>query len=131
MFGLTLAIFYHLANGIRHLVWDAGHGFDVEDRQRHGRRWSSPSPSPPPLAVWVHRRHDGSALMASYRTPLGRARGLGSAKHGVGALDRRAGHRHRPGPAGALGASSACLRLAAGDYDGAVAWLARRRSTPS
>jgi succinate dehydrogenase / fumarate reductase, cytochrome b subunit len=27
LFGLTLAIFYHLAHGIRHLVWDAGLGF--------------------------------------------------------------------------------------------------------
>ncbi|HEY8521250.1 MAG TPA: succinate dehydrogenase, cytochrome b556 subunit [Gammaproteobacteria bacterium] len=24
----TLAFFYHLANGIRHLVWDTGHGFE-------------------------------------------------------------------------------------------------------
>jgi succinate dehydrogenase / fumarate reductase cytochrome b subunit len=30
MFGLTLCIFYHLANGIRHLVWDAGHGLDIK-----------------------------------------------------------------------------------------------------
>jgi succinate dehydrogenase / fumarate reductase cytochrome b subunit len=30
MFGLTLAAFYHLANGVRHLVWDAGHGLDVK-----------------------------------------------------------------------------------------------------
>jgi succinate dehydrogenase / fumarate reductase cytochrome b subunit len=29
MFGLTLSFFYHLANGIRHLVWDAGHGFEI------------------------------------------------------------------------------------------------------
>jgi succinate dehydrogenase / fumarate reductase cytochrome b subunit len=27
LFGLTLAIFYHLAHGVRHLVWDAGLGF--------------------------------------------------------------------------------------------------------
>jgi succinate dehydrogenase / fumarate reductase cytochrome b subunit len=27
LFGLTLSLFYHLANGIRHLVWDAGYGF--------------------------------------------------------------------------------------------------------
>jgi succinate dehydrogenase / fumarate reductase cytochrome b subunit len=25
--GLTLAVFYHLANGIRHLFWDMGYGF--------------------------------------------------------------------------------------------------------
>jgi succinate dehydrogenase / fumarate reductase cytochrome b subunit len=28
LLGLTAAIFYHTANGIRHLVWDAGKGFD-------------------------------------------------------------------------------------------------------
>ena len=27
LFGLTVSIFYHLASGIRHLVWDAGYGF--------------------------------------------------------------------------------------------------------
>ena len=26
-FLLTLCVFYHLANGVRHLVWDAGYGF--------------------------------------------------------------------------------------------------------
>jgi succinate dehydrogenase / fumarate reductase cytochrome b subunit len=30
MFGLTVAFFYHLANGVRHLVWDSGHGLDVK-----------------------------------------------------------------------------------------------------
>ena len=30
MFGLSVSFFYHLANGIRHLVWDAGHGLDVK-----------------------------------------------------------------------------------------------------
>lgn len=28
LLGLTAAIFYHTANGIRHLVWDAGAAFD-------------------------------------------------------------------------------------------------------
>lgn len=28
LFGLTFAIFYHLANGIRHLAWDQGKGFE-------------------------------------------------------------------------------------------------------
>jgi succinate dehydrogenase / fumarate reductase, cytochrome b subunit len=27
--GWTFAFFFHLANGIRHLVWDTGHGFDL------------------------------------------------------------------------------------------------------
>ena len=30
MFGLTLSFFYHLANGVRHLVWDAGRGFNIK-----------------------------------------------------------------------------------------------------
>ena len=28
MFGLTVSIFYHLAAGLRHLVWDSGAGFE-------------------------------------------------------------------------------------------------------
>ena len=27
LFGLTVSVFYHLAAGLRHLVWDAGRGF--------------------------------------------------------------------------------------------------------
>jgi succinate dehydrogenase cytochrome b subunit len=27
LIGLTLCVFYHMANGVRHLVWDAGYGF--------------------------------------------------------------------------------------------------------
>ena len=30
LFGLTVSLFYHLANGIRHLTWDAGKGFEVK-----------------------------------------------------------------------------------------------------
>jgi succinate dehydrogenase / fumarate reductase cytochrome b subunit len=30
MFGLSVSGFYHLANGIRHLIWDFGHGLDVK-----------------------------------------------------------------------------------------------------
>jgi succinate dehydrogenase / fumarate reductase cytochrome b subunit len=33
----TLAVFwYHLCNGIRHLVWDAGFGFDLRAARRSG-----------------------------------------------------------------------------------------------
>lgn len=28
LFGLTVSLFYHLANGVRHLWWDAGKGFE-------------------------------------------------------------------------------------------------------
>jgi succinate dehydrogenase / fumarate reductase cytochrome b subunit len=27
LFGITVSLFYHLAAGIRHLVWDSGRGF--------------------------------------------------------------------------------------------------------
>ena len=30
MLGLTASFFYHLANGIRHLVWDLGRGLEVK-----------------------------------------------------------------------------------------------------
>ena len=29
LIGWAYALFFHLCNGIRHLVWDAGHGFDI------------------------------------------------------------------------------------------------------
>ncbi len=29
LFGWTLALFYHLCNGVRHLLWDAGWGFEM------------------------------------------------------------------------------------------------------
>lgn len=30
MFGWTVAFFYHLSNGIRHLMWDIGYGLELE-----------------------------------------------------------------------------------------------------
>ena len=30
LFGLTVSLYYHLCNGIRHLFWDVGYGFKVE-----------------------------------------------------------------------------------------------------
>ena len=29
LFGWTVALFYHLCNGVRHLLWDAGWGFEI------------------------------------------------------------------------------------------------------
>ena len=31
LFGWTLSLYYHLVNGIRHLLWDTGWGFKVKD----------------------------------------------------------------------------------------------------
>ena len=36
MFGFTWAIFYHLCNGIRHLFWDAGMGFELPTMRKTG-----------------------------------------------------------------------------------------------
>jgi len=36
LFGWTWAFFYHLCNGIRHLAWDAGYGFDLKTVYRTG-----------------------------------------------------------------------------------------------
>lgn len=34
--GWSFAVFYHLCNGIRHLFWDAGRGFEIETFTRTG-----------------------------------------------------------------------------------------------
>jgi succinate dehydrogenase / fumarate reductase cytochrome b subunit len=34
--GWLFSMFYHLCNGIRHLFWDAGYGFDLKDAYRSG-----------------------------------------------------------------------------------------------
>ncbi len=30
LLGLIACVFYHLANGIRHMIWDLGYGFDLK-----------------------------------------------------------------------------------------------------
>jgi succinate dehydrogenase / fumarate reductase cytochrome b subunit len=41
LFGWTFALFYHLCNGIRHLMWDAGWGFEIKTVYQTG------------YAVWI------------------------------------------------------------------------------
>ncbi len=36
LFGWSFALFYHLSNGIRHLAWDLGYGFEMETLTRTG-----------------------------------------------------------------------------------------------
>lgn len=36
LFGFTLSLMMHLAHGIRHLIWDAGSGYDIHK----GRTWN-------------------------------------------------------------------------------------------
>lgn len=34
-FGLTWSLVYHFLNGVRHLAWDMGYGFDKRDSERN------------------------------------------------------------------------------------------------
>jgi succinate dehydrogenase / fumarate reductase cytochrome b subunit len=36
LWGFTFAVFYHLGNGVRHLAWDFGWGFEMEQLQKTG-----------------------------------------------------------------------------------------------
>ncbi len=36
LLGWSWALFYHLANGIRHMVWDTGHGFELDTLELTG-----------------------------------------------------------------------------------------------
>jgi succinate dehydrogenase / fumarate reductase, cytochrome b subunit len=36
LLGWTLSLFYHLCNGIRHLIWDTGRGLDLPTAYRSG-----------------------------------------------------------------------------------------------
>ena len=38
LLGWTAALFYHLCNGLRHLMWDAGCGFEL--RQAYASGWA-------------------------------------------------------------------------------------------
>ena len=36
LFGFSISLVYHLLNGIRHLLWDIGWGFDIADVYKSG-----------------------------------------------------------------------------------------------
>lgn len=37
LFGWTVALFFHLVNGIRHLFWDAGWGYEIPEAYASGK----------------------------------------------------------------------------------------------
>lgn len=37
LFGWTGALFFHLCNGVRHLFWDVGRGYEKADADKSGR----------------------------------------------------------------------------------------------
>jgi succinate dehydrogenase / fumarate reductase cytochrome b subunit len=50
LFGWTFSFFYHLLNGVRHLFWDAGYGF--ERARRHMSGWIAVAGAAG-LTVWL------------------------------------------------------------------------------
>lgn len=36
LIGIVFSLFYHLTNGVRHLLWDAGYGLDLKTTYRSG-----------------------------------------------------------------------------------------------
>jgi succinate dehydrogenase / fumarate reductase cytochrome b subunit len=36
LFGWSFSLFFHLCNGIRHLAWDAGYGFELKEAYASG-----------------------------------------------------------------------------------------------
>ena len=36
IFVIVMGLYYHLFNGIRHLAWDAGHGYKIETVTKSG-----------------------------------------------------------------------------------------------
>ncbi len=111
LFGWTFALFFHLANGIRHLFWDAGIGFELKTVYASG--WTVVAVA---TALTLISFIAGLAAlgdfdaagrkdlrkMTDHRTALGRARGLGSAKEGRGPLVGSAGDGAAADPSGHL-----------------------------
>ena len=85
LFGWTLALFFHFFAGIRHLVWDAGYGFEQPWYERSAWavviatvRGDAAAVGHRPRGV-VRRTMAKAPHIDIMRSPLGRARGLGSA----------------------------------------------------
>ena len=84
LFGWTFSFFFHLCNGIRHLIWDAGHGFEL--RTIYASGWTVVAASTALTVVaWIASFIVRGKAMErqSMRSPLKRAQWLGSAKEGV------------------------------------------------
>ena len=52
LLGWSVALFYHLLNGIRHLFWDAGYGFTLKATYRSGR-WVIIGTAVLTIVAWV------------------------------------------------------------------------------
>ena len=79
LFGFTWALVHHALGGLRHLLWDTGRGFESAGGRDDGACHDHRVGGRHHPAV-DHRLWDDAMSM---RTPLGRVRGLGSAKSGT------------------------------------------------
>ena len=61
LFGWTWALLYHLCNGIRHLFWDAGLGFELPVARASGYAAAAASVAAT-LAVWIAGYMSAGAL---------------------------------------------------------------------
>ena len=69
LFGWTFSLFFHLCNGIRHLVWDAGWGFELQDRLCRG--WTVVAASAAlTLIAWIAGLVRAGAAMSEPRHAL-------------------------------------------------------------
>ena len=60
LFAFSLSLVYHLLNGIRHLLWDAGMGFEIPEFYRSG--WTVAVLTVAlTAAIWFAALHGGAA----------------------------------------------------------------------
>jgi succinate dehydrogenase / fumarate reductase cytochrome b subunit len=52
LLGWSASLFYHLLNGIRHLVWDIGYGFTI-DATTKANRWVLVATAALTIVAWV------------------------------------------------------------------------------
>ncbi len=61
IFALAVCFFYHLSNGIRHLLWDIGWGFEKAQARRSGWFVVVSTLALSALAVWLAMRTAGNS----------------------------------------------------------------------
>lgn len=61
LLGLLVAFFYHLSNGIRHLVWDLGAGYEKSQARRSGWWVLVSTVILTALALWIAARAGGAS----------------------------------------------------------------------
>ena len=61
LLGLLVAFFYHLSNGIRHLFWDLGVGYEKSHARRSGWWVVAATAVLTALALWIAARAGGGS----------------------------------------------------------------------